>query len=185
MFKLNKSQKEVRCVLSNLSLANIVIINFALMIAWHLIILVISTNLKTSFFNPHKLPYTPHKWEKNGNFYIKKLHIKKWKDFLPQYVAKGGFSKRHLESDGKFDKEYINIFIRETCRAEWNHFICSMYFIVSFLINSLCYAFIFSAIPIIANLPFIAIQRYNRIRLERLRQKCTRSKLEKTQGASF
>ncbi len=171
-------------MLSNLSPVNIVIINFIAMIAWHLIILVISSNLKLSFFDPCKPPYASQKWENNGSIYIKKLNIKKWKDFLPQHIAKGGFSKKHLKCDGKSNKEYINIFILETCRAEWNHLMCCMYFIISLFINSFYYALIFSIIPIIANLPFIAIQRYNRIRLKRLNQKCTRLRLEKTERIS-
>lgn len=172
-------------MLSDLNSANVIIINFILMITWHLVILIVSVNIRSSFFDPAKPFYVSQKWEKNGNFYIKKLHIKKWKDFLPQYVAKGGFSKRHLESDSKFNEKYINVFIIETCRAEWNHFMCSLYFIISLLINSLFYAIVFSIIPLIANMPFIAIQRYNRIRLKKLNQKCTRLKLDKTESVSF
>lgn len=172
-------------MLSNLNSTSIIIINFILMITWNLIILLTSVNIKSSFFDPAKFFYISQKWEKNGNFYIKKLHIRKWKDFLPQYVAKGGFSKRHLESDAKFNQKYINVFIIETCRAEWNHFMCSMYLIISLFINSFRYALIFSIIPLIANIPFIAIQRYNRIRLKKLSQKCNRLKLGKAQSVSF
>lgn len=171
-------------LLSNLSPANIIMLNFALMLSWHLVILLISISLKPSFFDPHKSLYAPQKWEKNGGFYIKKLKIKRWKDFLPQYVAKDGFSKRHLEFDGKLNEKYINAFIIETCRAEWNHVMCSVYFIISFFINSFCYALAFSIIPLVVNLPFIAIQRYNRIRLESLSQKRTKLKLKKASGIS-
>jgi glycosyl-4,4'-diaponeurosporenoate acyltransferase len=154
------------------------------MLGWHLMILLVSMCLKPSFLDPRKSLYASRKWEKNGSFYIKKLRIKKWKDFLPQYVARGGFSKRHLESNEKFNEKYINVFIIETCRAEWNHVMCSMYFIVSFSINSLCYALVFSTIPLIVNIPFIAIQRYNRIRLKKLEQKCAHSKMRKAQEVS-
>ena len=146
----------------------VVLINFFLMLAWHLIILVICMNLSTSFFNPKKQMYTTRNWEKNGSFYINVLKIKKWKDKLPQFVAKKGFSKRSLKSLTRINNEYIERFIVETCRAEWNHFMCSMYWVISFCINSTLYAILFSLIPILVNLPFLFIQRFNRIRLLKL-----------------
>ena len=87
-------------MLSDLSPANIIMLNFVLMLSWHLVILLMSVSLKPSFFDPRKFFYKLKKWEKNGSFYIKKLKIKRWKDFLPQYVAKNGFSKRHSLRSG-------------------------------------------------------------------------------------
>ena len=140
--------------LSNSNNLDVILINMMLMIIWHLTVLIICMVLPRSFFEPTKKLYVTRKWEKNGNLYIKNFKIKKWKDYLPQFVAKGGFSK--------------------TCRAEWNHLMCSMYFIVSFCINSVENAVIFSLIPIICNFPFLIIQRYNRIRLLKLEKKYTR-----------
>jgi len=146
----------------------IILINFLLMIMWHLIILFICMNLASSFFDYRKRMYIVRKWERNGGFYINVLKIKKWKDSLPQFVSKKGFSKRSLKSFSELNKEYLERFIIETCRAEWNHFMCCMYWIISFCINSTFYAIIFSLIPVLANLPFLFIQRFNRIRLLRL-----------------
>lgn len=150
-------------------------INFALMIVWHMLTLVLCINISSRFFSPKRFLYLQQRWEKNGAFYVKTLHIKKWKDYLPQYVAKDGFSKKKLKQDAQKDLQYINMFIIETCRAEWNHVVCCMYWIVSFFVNSFCYAVIFSLIPVLANLPFIAIQRYNRIRLQKLVDKRIRT----------
>ena len=154
-----------------------------IIIFWHLIVLFASRNIKCkSFFSPQKFIYIPKKWEENGNFYVKKLKIKKWKDKLPQYVAKNGFSKKNLRSLTKLSPEYIERFILETCIAEWNHVMCCMYFIVSFIINSsFYYGIIFSLIPIVANVPFVFIQRYNRIRLLKLKH---RSKINLTKEFS-
>ncbi len=161
----------------------IILINMLIIIFWHLIVLFASRNIKCkSFFSPKKFIYTPKKWEENGNFYVKKLKIKKWKDKLPQYVAKNGFSKKNLRSLTKLSPEYIERFILETCIAEWNHVMCCMYFIVSFIINSsFYYGIIFSLIPIVANVPFVFIQRYNRIRLLKLKH---RSKINLTKEFS-
>lgn len=161
----------------------IILINMLIIIFWHLIVLFASRNIKCkSFFSPKKFIYIPKKWEENGNFYVKKLKIKKWKDKLPQYVAKNGFSKKNLRSLTKLSPEYIERFILETCIAEWNHVMCCMYFIVSFIINSsFYYGIIFSLIPIVANVPFVFIQRYNRIRLLKLKH---RSKINLTKEFS-
>lgn len=159
-------------ILKTDNIQQIILINMLLIVLWHLAVLFVCRNIKDkTFFSPKKFLYIPKKWEENGNFYVKKLKIKKWKDKLPQYVAKNGFSKKNLQSLTKLSPEYIERFILETCRAEWNHFICCMYFLVSFILNSFPYGVIFSLIPIIANVPFIFIQRYNRIRLLKLRRR--------------
>lgn len=141
------------------------------MILWHLLVLVLCRLLPRSFFSYKDFLYRSRSWERCGNFYVTKLKIKKWKDHLPQYVATGGFSKRNLKSFKKIDKEYIDIFISETCRAEWNHCVCSLYCIVSFFINEWPFSIIFAAIPVFANMPFLIIQRYNRFRLIKLYKK--------------
>ncbi|MBQ2671315.1 MAG: hypothetical protein IJG00_00660 [Clostridia bacterium] len=159
-------------ILKTINTGQIILINMLLIILWHLIVLFACRSIKNkAFFSPKKFLYVPRKWEASGNFYVKNLKIKKWKDKLPQYVAKNGFSKKNLQSLTKLSPEYIDRFILETCRAEWNHVICCMYFVISFVINPFYYAVIFSLIPIIANIPFIFIQRYNRIRLLKLKRK--------------
>ena len=145
---------------------SVVVLNIFLMASYHAFILFLCKNLKISFFNPDKKIYKIKSWELNGSFYIKFLRIKKWKDKLPQYVAKDGFSKKTLRKN--LNKEYISRFIIETCIAEWNHLMGCMYFVISFLVNSGFYAIIFSVLAIILNIPFLFIQRYNRIRLYKL-----------------
>ena len=145
---------------------DIVFLNLLLMIFWHLIVLILSVYLSCSIFSPSRWLYRPRKWEAGGDFYKNVFKIKKWKDRLPQYVSKNGFSKRSLK--GKLSKEYIEKFITETCRAEWNHLMGCMYAVVSFLINPEPYSVIFAVLPVVLNLPFLVIQRYNRVRLCKL-----------------
>ena len=160
-------------MLSGESVFRVVFLNFIFMLMWHIATFVICRCLSRPFFNPEKFLYNQKKWENNGSFYVNILKIKRWKDYLPQFVSKNGFSKRSLKKNSELCYEYINMFIVETCRAEWNHIVCCFYFTFSFFVNSFFYGLIFSLVPIIANLPFIAIQRYNRIRLRRL---CVRYK---------
>ena len=141
-----------------------VAINFCLMVLCQLIILVFCQRLNEKFFDYRRNFYKARKFENNGKFYVKYLKIKKWKDKLPQYVAKNGFSKRNINLNQVYNKEYFERFLLETCRAEWNHFMCCMYFVISFLINKFPFSIIFSIIPLVANLPILIIQRYNRIR---------------------
>lgn len=152
-------------MLSHLPSYQIWILNAVLISIWHIVIWMFCVYADASFFVNSKLICKTCKWEKNGQFYTRFLKIKKWKDKLPQYTAKGGFSKKNLISASMLDKKYIEMFIGETCRGEWNHLVCCFYFVIAFIINPINYAMIFSLLVIIGNIPFIAIQRYNRIRL--------------------
>lgn len=155
-------------MLSNLSTLNVIISNIFLMLCWNMIILLFSKNLNRSVFDPKRKIYKQKPWEMDGKFYTRFLHIKKWKDHLPQHVGKSGFSKKQLVKTSEISVEYIYEFIIETCRAEWNHIMCCLFLVVSFIINSHFYALVFSFISVLTNLPFIFIQRYNRIRLTKL-----------------
>ena len=152
----------------NLSGVELVVSNFLLMILWDILIFILSVKIDISYFDPSKPLYREKKWEKSGKLYVNVLKIKKWKDFLPQYIGKNGFSKKHLKDLKDVSKSYIEQFIFETCRAEWNHFMCCLFSVVSLFVNTFLNGVIFSVFPILINFPFIIIQRYNRIRLKKL-----------------
>lgn len=146
-------------------------VNVVLILIWHALVWIFCVKADASFFDPGKCIYKINRWESENNFYTKTLKIKKWKDKLPQYIAKDGFSKKQMKNLSDMSPEYIKKFIGETCRGEWDHLMCCMYAVISFFINPLPYAILFSCIVIFCNLPFIAIQRYNRMRLLRLYKK--------------
>lgn len=153
---------------------SITITNILLIIIWNMIIVLFAKKLNPNIFDPDKKMYKEKPWEKGGLFYTKLLHINKWKDSLPQHIGRNGFSKRHLMKPSKLSVSYIKQFILETCRAEWNHLMCCLFAIISFLINPFTYAIIFSLVSIFTNIPYILIQRYNRIRLNKLLIRKTR-----------
>lgn len=155
-------------LLSNTTTFDTIILNLILIILWNMLIFMFSIKLNTNFFDPSKKLYSQKPWEKDGKFYINSLHIKKWKDSLPQYVGKNGFSKRNMIHFSNLSGDYIYEFIVETCRAEWNHWMCCFFVVISFFINSVEYAITFSIVSLVTNVPFIFIQRYNRIRLNHL-----------------
>lgn len=148
-----------------------VTINFSLMVLWQFLVLIVCQRLNEKTFDYRRNIYKSKKFENNGKFYVKYLKIKKWKDKLPQYVSKNGFSKKNINLKQVGDKKYFEKFLIETCRAEWNHLVCCMYAVISMLINKFPFSMIFSIIPVMANLPFLVIQRYNRIRFLNLNSK--------------
>ena len=77
----------------------------------------------------------------------------------------GGVSKRQLPA---LDKSGLELFVRETRRAELGHWWALLAGPVFVLWNPPAIAAVLIGYGIAINLPFIAIQRYNRFRTEPL-----------------
>ncbi|GGB74470.1 hypothetical protein [Knoellia flava] len=121
----------------------------------------------------HRLPR--HRLENDGwllrtrafedaRFYRDRLRIHRWKDRLPEAgnLFAGGVSKRELAS---LDDDGLEAFTRETRRAELGHWwamACAPLFV---LWNPPLPSVLLVAYGVLVNLPFIAIQRYNRLRI--------------------
>ena len=154
-------------MLSDQPLITTILVNILLGAVWHYATFFICIFKDTASFSPDKKMYQPHKWENGGKFYSDVLKINQWKDILPQHIGKDGFSKNHLDD---ITVEYIDRFIMETCRGEWNHTMNCWFFVIIFLINSFFMALILTFFLFLGNLPFVFIQRYNRLRLQKLRK---------------
>ena len=105
--------------------------------------------------------------------YRRLLRINRWKDKLPEAgdLFRGGVSKRRLPSH---DVAGLELFVRETRRAELGHWWamgCAPLFV---LWNPPLAAGLLVAYGVAVNLPFIVIQRYNRIRTRTLIERLTR-----------
>jgi glycosyl-4,4'-diaponeurosporenoate acyltransferase len=125
----------------------------------------------------HRLPVSSFErerwWSKsrafecNGHWYERTLRIKRWKDRLPEAggLFRGGVSKRTLP-DAQVGG--LGRFVVETRRAELGHLIaaCAGPFFV--LWNPPVAAALMVLYGVAVNLPFIAIQRYNRLRAMRV-----------------
>lgn len=160
-------------MLKDASFINAFFANAILAGVWHIVTFLICVFVSPNFFDPEKRIYRPHKWEKGGRFYRDVLKINKWKDHVPRYTGKDGFSKDHIDDTSI---EYIDRFILETCRGEWNHRVNCLLSLVMLLVNNITYGIIFSLCVLAGNLPFAVIQRYNRFRLQRLRDNLIRRK---------
>ena len=99
--------------------------------------------------------------------YRRWLRIHRWKDRLPEAggLFPGGMSKRHLPS---YDAAGMQRFVRETRRAELAHWWCMACAPLFVLWNPPLAAVLLVAYGVLVNLPFIVIQRYNRLRLQSL-----------------
>jgi glycosyl-4,4'-diaponeurosporenoate acyltransferase len=110
--------------------------------------------------------------ERGGRVYERVLRIKRWKDVLPEAGAlfRGGFSKRRVQ---RHDRAYLADFVRATRRAELAHwailalaptfFVWIPVFGMPWWLATAMFGY-----GVVANVPCILVQRYNRARLERM-----------------
>jgi glycosyl-4,4'-diaponeurosporenoate acyltransferase len=110
--------------------------------------------------------FRPRRGESVG-FYRHRLRITRWKDRLPEAGAlfAGGVSKRHVPDGAGGGLER---FVVETRRAELGHVLCALCGPVFVLWNPPVAALLLVAYGVLVNAPFVAVQRYNRIRAERV-----------------
>lgn len=106
----------------------------------------------------------PRRFEDGGRWYQRRLRIRSWKDRLPEKgdLFRDGFSKRHL--GGRSDA-HLERFVAETRRAEyvhWSNLVAGPLFLIWCppLLGSFMIVF-----GVVAHLPFIVVQRFNRERL--------------------
>ena len=107
----------------------------------------------------------PRRFEDDGRWYRRRLRIRSWKDRLPEMgdLFPGGTSKRQLPGTST---AALLAFAAETRRAElvhWSNVAAGPLFLLWCppLLGACMVAF-----GVVAHLPFIAVQRYNRFRLE-------------------
>ena len=117
-----------------------------------------------------------HVSEKEMTLY-RRLRLPRWKDRLPQFNPE--FDKRHLAAS--LTPAYLREFLGVTCHAEIIHELIALLGFFSLFFCLLCERpldwlplfFLIALFIGLCNLPFAAIQRYNRYRLLRLlRRSC-------------
>ncbi len=107
------------------------------------------------------------RFEIGGRWYRRRLRVDRWKDRVPEAgdLFRGGVSKRQLPA---YDVAGLQLFVRETRRAELAHWwamCCAPVFVVW---NPPLAAGLLIGYGVAVNLPFIVIQRYNRFRIQAL-----------------
>lgn len=106
-------------------------------------------------------------FERDGRWYERRLAIKRWKGHLPEAgdLFRDGFSKRSLRSDSV---DQLERFVVETRRAEVTHWILLAAGPLFVLWNPWGLALVMVVYGVVANLPCLVVQRYNRARLLRV-----------------
>jgi glycosyl-4,4'-diaponeurosporenoate acyltransferase len=101
----------------------------------------------------------------NARFYRRWWRINRWKDRVPEAGAlfPGGISKSHLPAPGP---SQLALFVRETRRAELAHWWAMACGPLFALWNQPLPTTLLIAYGVLVNLPFIVIQRYNRLRAQ-------------------
>jgi glycosyl-4,4'-diaponeurosporenoate acyltransferase len=109
----------------------------------------------------------PRPFEADGRLYARTLRIRRWKGLVPEAGAlfAGGISKAHLPDAATGGLER---FVVETRRAELAHWWAAAAAPLFALWNPAGVVPLHLAYGVAANLPCIAIQRYNRLRATRV-----------------
>lgn len=106
----------------------------------------------------------PRGFEDEGRWYRDRLQINSWKDRLPEAgAAYGGFSKRSMST---FDRPTLERFELETRRAEHAHWGMVAGVALTGLWNPWWGVPVNAFVALGSNLPCIAVQRYNRARVQ-------------------
>lgn len=138
--------------------------------AWlllHFLIGWLAWRLPVSFFSRQSWLYRPRRRERHDQFYRRVFLIDRWKRFMPEAGGffPGGFSKKRLTSR---NQEYLARFSIETRRGEFTHWLSILPAPLFFLWNDWTVGLLMVAYALLFNLPFIAVNRFNRARLARI-----------------
>ena len=145
----------------------LVLLNLTVWPVVHLLAAWFGTQLSGNLFQPESWWYRQRSWEHDGRLYEAVFAVRRWKGLLPDGATlfRKGFPKKKLRAH---DPHYMTRFARETCRGEAVHWVVIACSIAFFLWNPWWVGMIMVAYGLLANLPCIFVQRYNRIRLIRI-----------------
>jgi glycosyl-4,4'-diaponeurosporenoate acyltransferase len=154
-------------MLFDLSLGWMIVVDFIAWGAIHLGVAWALTQLPPQRFDPLSWLYRPRRWEADGQIYQRWLAVHRWKRVLPDGAAlfRRGFRKKRFSSRSP---EYLERFRRETCRGELVHWVVMAFGPLFFVWNPPLVGAFMVVYAVLANLPFIVVQRYNRVRLQRV-----------------
>ena len=141
----------------------LILINILAWLVIHMGVAWLGTQIPARYFRTDRWLYRPKSWEKEGQVYRRTFRITAWKRLLPDGAAlfSKGFRKKRLMSR---NQDYLEAFARETCRGEAVHWVVLGSSALFFLWNPWWAGMVMAAYAILANLPCILVQRYNRIR---------------------
>ncbi|SUM59088.1 Glycosyl-4,4-diaponeurosporenoate acyltransferase precursor [Staphylococcus petrasii] len=128
----------------------------------------LGTKLPPTFFTKYSQLFKSFSWEKEGKIWNDLFKINKWKHYIPEgsQLNQNIYNKKQLTS---FKLNDLHTMIIEMRRAEFVHWL-SMLPVLAFLKAPTYIKIINVSYVVLANLPIIITQRYNRPRLEKVYQ---------------
>lgn len=144
---------------------SLVILDAGMWAAWSFVVGTLAARRPDSVFRRDSWLTHARAWERDGRAY-ERLAIRRWKDRVPELGRYGGGrSKRTLPGR---DPIALERFAAETRRAELVHWSIAVVGPLFALWNPWPLALAMLAYAVVANVPCIAIQRYNRVRIARM-----------------
>lgn len=125
-------------------------------------------NLPDRFFSPDSFFFRSHRFENGGRIYNTIFLVKRWKHLLPDggtVWKKKGFKKKKLDN---FSEENLNRFLIESARGELTHWLAIFPFWVFWFFTPPYVPWLMLLYALLANMPCILVQRFNRPRVIRL-----------------
>ncbi len=136
-------------------------------VTWSFVVGYLGHRLPLSWLETDTCLTQPRVWGEERDWYEHHLHIRRWKDRLPEAgdFFPGGFRKSAI---GGKDSASMARFMAETRRAEYVHIAIWPFWIVTMLWTPGWGVIINLGVATILNLPCLWAQRYNRLRLQHI-----------------
>ena len=150
-----------------LSAESTFILDLLVWLFFHLGISYFCSQLPLALFDPAKPLYLTYPWEKNGKIYEKLLRVRLWKEKVPEggKLYPNTFSLKRLAS---LDLDYLEHWLKESCRAEFCHWLLMLPGLLFFLWNDVLVGWLMVLYAVVNNVFPIAMQRFNRPRIRRI-----------------
>ncbi len=131
--------------------------------------------LPTTCLCADRFPFRPFPAEREGKLY-ERIAIRHWKDRMPDMsrLCRRIMPSKQLNAGDSSDITRLDAMIAETCVAELVHALLSILGFGCVLIRRSAVGWLIACLYALGNLPYIFIQRYNRPRLVRLRERLAR-----------
>lgn len=144
-----------------------VVLDVVAWVLFHLSIGYATSKLNIERFNPDRKIYLTKPWEKGGEIYQQVFRVKDWKKYIPSGAAlyKGAYEIKNLIT---FSAQNVRLWLKESCRAEFCHWMMILPGFFFVLWNSTTGAWINLVYAVANNLVPIIMQRYNRPRVRKL-----------------
>lgn len=144
----------------------------------------VGLGLSRLHFSARKAPWRSAKWEQDGRFWDRTLHVRRWMNRLPDMsrIMPDMAPKRLM---GKATPGKVAVLIRETCVAELVHWLLILFGFECVTIWPGTGGWVMSLLYALGNLPFIMIQRYNRPRFVRLHAWLSEKQAQDEAGALY